>query len=88
MINMRRIYLIAINRTVYHPLSVGQAPARHHRTLTADMMLNLNENLIERLEIGMSFRIETPCNGLDCLVVSNSLTAWYWVVKSKKNTAR
>lgn len=80
---MRRIYLIAMNGTVYHPLSMGQAPAGHHRTSTADMMLNLNENLLERLEIGMLFRIETPCSGLDCRTPAYSLTTWYRVVKSK-----
>ena len=86
MINMRRIYLIAMNKTEYHPLSVGQAHARHHRTSSAVTIFNLNGNPIERLEIGMLFRIVTPCNGLDCRVISNLLTVWSWVVKSKKMT--
>ena len=63
---MQGIYLVAMNKTVHHPLSMDPAPARHHRTFSAVTMLNLNGNLItERLEIGMSSRIETSYSGLD-----------------------
>ncbi len=80
---MQGIYLVAMNKTVHHPLSMDPAPARHHRTFSTVTMLNLNGNLIiERLEIGMSFRIETPYSGLDLPCRSNSLTVWYRVVKS------
>ena len=61
---MQGIYLVAMNKTVHHPLSMGQAPARHHRTSTVVTVLNLNGNLIKRIEIGMLFRIETPYDGL------------------------
>ena len=72
---MQGIYLVAMNKTVHHPLSMEPAPAWHHRTSSEVTMLNLNGNfIIERLEIGMSSRIEPPYSGWICRILSNSLT--------------